>query len=494
MVQGQAHPPSDSREIPGHRLQEHDRVNRSNSPQTNTRSLTPVRIRGKKSSAQQPAMNVSLKAAVNPPSTPKRGRRLSPAAIPFSPSRKTHHTRRLEKTPLWAPSRLESLPTEVLEVIFLYTVNISLPRASLRLGQKLSSDYVHKELLLRTCSSQRVDDDDLFRTEKERRYIQRENKERANLQSLVLRQKWLTLDFLRRWIPDYMASTLLRELTTHKLHWLDPGGPLVTYDLEPIVRTYIADITTRSLSREIDSGLDHYFEEQWTETSPANRKVILGLSPQEGLMTLHMHNLAAPLPSTFNDLKPTTFYTRFRILSLSPQAQIPVRLLRGPWSSSKIELLELLVRGNASIDWIATTAGEVAENGFLDAIYEGNARALRALCVCTNDTTPGERKDAGYNVIPTRGVGVIPEQKHLLLAVQHGCREDVVETLINAPKSRVDLQQSDLTRLLIAMHGQHHPQTRWLRDRVEVDRTRRLIPDGSRPRSRASDYLGKARV
>lgn len=127
------------------------------------------------------------------------------------------------------------------------------------------------------------------------------------------------------------------------------------------------------------------------------------------------------------------------------------------------------------MDWIHTTAGEVAERGFYDALRENNARALRALCICDNDTTPGERKDATYTTVSSRGVGVIPEQKHLLMAIDQGCQADVVETLLNAPMSECDLQAAEVVQGIYQMEKKGWlARATWLAERRDDDKARKL--------------------
>lgn len=126
------------------------------------------------------------------------------------------------------------------------------------------------------------------------------------------------------------------------------------------------------------------------------------------------------------------------------------------------------------MDWIHTTAGEVAERGFLDALRENNARALRALCVCDN-TKPGERKGATCTLVPSQGVGVIPEQEHLLMAIDQGCKEEVFETLINAPGSKCSLQAPEVIQGIHQMEKKGWlARAAWLAERRDDDWARRM--------------------
>ena len=46
-------------------------------------------------------------------------------------------------------SRLEKLPTELLEKVFLYCFNLDLPRASPVIGGKLSSDHIYMRTMIK---------------------------------------------------------------------------------------------------------------------------------------------------------------------------------------------------------------------------------------------------------------------------------------------------------------------------------------------------------
>ncbi|KAF2465839.1 uncharacterized protein BDR25DRAFT_306359 [Lindgomyces ingoldianus] len=96
-------------------------------------TLTPVRIRGKK---RKPApRNLSsiqpLLKHFHPSSLKSKPPKPKPTAVPVMPT-------------------LQSLPQELLEIIFLYSMNISLPRASPSLGRLLSSKSICMEYCMRS--------------------------------------------------------------------------------------------------------------------------------------------------------------------------------------------------------------------------------------------------------------------------------------------------------------------------------------------------------
>jgi hypothetical protein len=60
---------------------------------------------------------------------------------------------------------------------------------------------------------------------------------------------------------------------------------------------------------------------------------------------------------------------------------VPEKVLHGPWSTQKANLLYVLVSLNGEIDWAGSLSGETAKSGMREAIKEGNEHAVAALAV-----------------------------------------------------------------------------------------------------------------
>lgn len=128
-------------------------------------------------------------------------------------------------------SILESLPVELIEKIFLYSLNVNLPRASVMLNSALSSERIYRVLILLAFW-----DDEGGRAELEESgewhgskdgaiipnilrpldYIPLTFAERAALQSTVLQCRWCTLHRVLDLLPDLMNLTIQR-------HWVNSG-------------------------------------------------------------------------------------------------------------------------------------------------------------------------------------------------------------------------------------------------------------------------------
>ena len=420
---------------------------------------TPIRIRGKRASARTLHSTHNL--------DPKGKRPLSPTSRSSAPAAKLprHNPDPPQRTTCTRSlSYLERLPVELLEVIFFYSLNPGLPQASIALGQKLYSTRVKSQLVLRTLSSPNSFEypcavSDIFLT----------LQEQAKAQSAILRLRWMTLPFFRQLIPDYIVHTIIRELGARRLRWMG-DGPIVTKESEPVIRQFLEDNAARfDHTGTKHFGLPAYWETKWHETS-ANQEIILGIGLRDGLVTLREREPT----STDTQVSPGSPYahesphfSKWRLFNGIEGCQIPSKLLRGPWTSEKCEFLELVIRGNASVDRVNSTTGEIAELGFWEAISEHNARAVRALVArigprdrrpedtertlysttrpgCANETVSGYR-DSMYREDPVRkGVGIVPRQEHLRKVLEEGGEVDVLEALLGAAEVGFDLESEDV--------------------------------------------------
>jgi hypothetical protein len=91
-------------------------------------------------------------------------------------------------------SRLESLPVELVEIIFFYDLNINLPRASPLLAAKLSSERIYRTLIILAFG-----------------YCDHKIKPSvASLQSAIVGCRWLTSERIRACSPELLQLVLRR--------------------------------------------------------------------------------------------------------------------------------------------------------------------------------------------------------------------------------------------------------------------------------------------
>ncbi|KAL2042623.1 hypothetical protein N7G274_004382 [Stereocaulon virgatum] len=393
---------------------------------------TPIKIRGKKKlPARKTGAGQSTQSTQSTLTTltsdPKGKLSISDISESFGPptklARQTESKLQL-KVFAKCSSRLELLPTELLEFVFFYCLNISLPRASPAIGQKLASTHVKYRLVL-----QAFDVSKHPISSRENGAGQLTEAEQADTQSAILRQRWMTLPFLRQLIPDFIVKTIVRELGARKLQWMGQG-PAVSRESEHVIRKYLED-NALHFSHTIPKGLPAYLELSWPSEKPLFHQTRLGIELRDGVITL-----LEVVPRNGSPNLALETHT-WRILRCVKGCQIPEKLLHGPWTDEKCDFLELAIRGNAQVDWVTSTSGEVAEQGFMQAIHAHNHRAIRALHARTGSVpqhpnpehyplsfkqihNPDNQRRLDprpiYRDAICRGVGIVPQQKHLRTA------------------------------------------------------------------------------
>ncbi len=331
-------------------------------------------------------------------------------------------------------SRLETLPTELLETIFQQCLNFNLPATSLVISRKLSSKHIKTWLLSNTFWSGWEGG----------RYYElfgmTQPKKLAEFQSSVLRRRWVTLQFLRQSIPDFMIHTLLRELGPKDKNWLRVPGLLSGIDVKKYVESVLP---TEALAQKVYSA-DQYIKVPsyspfrcidctWDEAPPSKCRGKFEFDAIDGCIELTIKDPDA------QDESARDHTTNWHILSCVTGTQIPSKLLHGPWDPEKCDLLSMVLRGNASIDWINTTTGELARQGLFQAIKENNAQAV---------TTLLHRKqfmrDLDIGLTPSevqayQGTGLVADTEMLRFAIRKcACKTAIVAALLDAKEARMD--------------------------------------------------------
>lgn len=312
-------------------------------------------------------------------------------------------------------SRLESLPVELLQAIFLYTLNINLPLASPYLGLALSSEHLYTKLILLAFSGigQRHSEGMLH-----------EDVTSASLQTTIMSRKWFNLDLMRRCQVQFAQEMLERaqsdqawEITSAETTKVGLDGRTTRHSyrlshgcLRRGIVTYQGSIETSVRVAKVNSGWVYWF------------------------------------PSCM---------TRWWV-DRSENVLLPEKLLHGPWTEAKLDLLEMLCRAGAMVDWVNTSTGEIAERGLNDAIMEGNLRAVKLL---TQSPVWITRKLACQNV------GVRIDTRHARLAVQEaGCDLDIIEALLQHPKSTIDLNDRQIVAWAVKLDSEGSIKGRQLLD------------------------------
>lgn len=442
--------------------------------------MTPVKIRGKRTVDPMDSSKHSVNSLLN--LYPRDKRLIPPAShVSIPPAKLPRHTNTHGET-LGRYARfatpLEQLPTELLETIFFYHLNLSLPQASPIIGSKLASRHVKTQLVLKVCSTGRLDT-----YPSEQAALFPAMTDHAEAQSAILRLKWMTLTFIRQLIPDYIAMTLVRELGERRLQWLGKG-PLVTKETESTIRQYLEDNSVRLTKRNQDDS-PMFVHVSWLIENPS-RFIRLAFSLHDGVVTIEerrIHGLEKP--EQFVRLS-SAERRQWRILCGINGCRVPGKLLHGPWTPEKCDFLEMVIRANATVDWVGTTGGEIAGKGLMHALQERNARAVTLLVTRAGLGNPQglwgspysflssdiQMLDSGpwprevvfqANAFEVRGVGVVPRTKHLRTAVlEAGCMPDIVLSLLKAEDVDIDVEDRAILDWAVEKRLQGDKRGPWL--------------------------------
>jgi hypothetical protein len=195
---------------------------------------------------------------------------------------------------------LQGLPQELLEMVFLYSMNLALPQCSPTLGRKLSSQAVIMEFTMRS----------FFHTvDHWTNHRDRVKTSDPKMQSDLLACRFFTWDFFLRYVE----------------------------------RAHDAMIELRGKA--------------WEKTG-----------------------VEVPGVREFDGLWPFQF-SKITYLGFAEGFYIPEKVLHGPWTKDKANLLYVLVSLNGEVDWAGSLSGETAKIGMREAIRNGNEHAVAALAV-----------------------------------------------------------------------------------------------------------------
>ena len=347
------------------------------------------------------------------------------------------------------PSKLECLPTEIIESIFLYSRNIDLPRASLALGRILSSTGF-KHLVLRAFLVDPYFHNDL-------------SHETGKLQSALLRCRWVDeamfthalhqvrllklTDFFQNLLPSYMAE--IQDVSPHNA-LLGPGCP-------------VADTSTATIAQFVESmnsKSGRGEQGRWEWVSQTNQKVILTMPAYSGKAVCHCDVAdkdAWPGPvSTIFDFR------------LAYRCQIPSKALHGPcpWPEAKLDFLHALMSARAGLDWETSNNAEVAEMSLREAIVQGNTPLLHVL-LCLPDVGLSNPYDVFSSWSYETSITVT--QEHLRLAIfEGGCNTKIIDMLLYRGRDcGLRLDDDDMVDLATAKNEEGDERGRWLLHKIK---------------------------
>ncbi|CZR51543.1 uncharacterized protein PAC_01420 [Phialocephala subalpina] len=315
--------------------------------------LTAIKVHGKKKRDCGKAAVADRKLLKRPSGRPfklsDQNEETHVSAISEPPSKKSKKRTMKNLKSRRKMSDLEKLPTEILETVFLFCLNLDLPKASPIIAAKLSSQIVYNKTILTAFGPtwERWHG-------RERNWLQKRNtqpgdfEEDPALQSAVLRCRWATLPIIMdakdNWIQRFAKDRPFKPA------WFDiksnappedfeehdtPQDPTEEHDEPQMTAQEYLDADFKGFSDLILSERDGGW--LWDECSwDRNSDVTEGI-------------------------------------------EMPQSLLSGPWDEDMLKYLFWLRKSGAGIDWLSSTSGEVGLEGMKKAILFGDIRAIHLL-------------------------------------------------------------------------------------------------------------------
>ena len=370
-------------------------------------------------------------------------------------------------------SQLERLPNELIQMIFLQSLNLNLPRASPTLGVNLSSSHIKMLLVTKAFSS---DSQYCLENSADLLDILHSKQEIAKLQTAILGLKWMTLEFLRQHIRIFFIKTILSRFLELNLDWRNGLKPTEATVKDLVDQAYGCTV----LGREGGFlGLKGY---AWDIGNDVQVTLEMGL--RDGLVMLQV-------TTANHDCECVTINRyRWRLLLCLENCQIPNKLLHGPWTDAKCDFLEIVTRNGASIDWLNTTSGEVADLGLMEALLEPKPRVVellvarpkgsgrygseyfdRTVRINQRYVTPRTPKETDTDLSMkvcrmkyTRfTVGMTPRTEHLRVAVLQGVfNQRIVSHLLLAKDSEINLLDLEVGGWALRNKNSGNKMGRWL--------------------------------
>lgn len=351
---------------------------------------------------------------------------------------------------------IERLPTEILEIIFFNCLSLSLPQASLTLGSTLSSFYVKArlfEMVFSRSIHKMSHADELEHIFNRAEYW---TQDVASLQNELLKLRWVTVDFFRRYLPFWLEKTIgalpedmvlpifiqkprLGPSRGEVPRWEDKRPPhSITSSgdrREAFARLFrkeikLVDVMARFKDHTAaEINIVEYRELDWrlvdSDELPIMERTYRWATGNKNI-----------------ERDPETR----RILRCLQGCYIPAKHLGGPWTKDRCHLVHMLSSAGAKINVEDPTNREIATQGFFAALKKRDLRILRHLL---RSLSPG------------------PE--HLAYAVVClGCPKKIVKTMISRLRAEgCVIYEATLFEWADQKEAEGNRRGRWLLDTLD---------------------------
>ena len=337
----------------------------------NPSTFTPVRVRGKKRrDMDESSTQTSLPSKLRTRGHPRKAH--SDSLHSRSPTSQLGEMRDVQGerilTKNLAVSRLEQLPTELLQEIFLLSTNCHLPTASLHLRNALSSFQVKYLFLIHVFSDKPTTSHPISH---------------AMLESAVLRKKFMTYRFIRDCQRIYMKLSAIKLFRKVAMNSSRIVQDVAIKDIEKAFDLYFCH---SSWYRKIKSQVLAHPEEPWDGDGRFKWKgegdthFEFELSRDGGHLQIRSSKTEhGGSISDEPDAHESLDIHDISLLERLHNCKLPEKLLHGPWTQEKGDFLMYLLNAGVRLDWLYSIGGEVATVGLEDAIRECCLPAVMAL-------------------------------------------------------------------------------------------------------------------
>ncbi|CAI7646212.1 unnamed protein product [Penicillium glandicola] len=231
-------------------------------------------------------------------------------------------------------SRLESLPVEILQLIFLHSLEVNLPRASPRLSQALSAPLLYTWLIRLAFSSPNPGSREGFFTPDflppPLDFWALSWKDRQKLQTDLLACRWCTLPLFRRCQREYVAHTIRRKCADLVFH---PDDQAVLSNLDPCFENLEA-CDWGILGRRGKGDLVIPAQLEQTSRTSSSRTI-------DRKLAIWFHFGAVQVRETNEIYHENDLFRLPCSVAIGP-GRIPDKVLRSPWSDAQFQFLRLL--------------------------------------------------------------------------------------------------------------------------------------------------------
>ncbi|MCJ1393762.1 hypothetical protein MMC18_006638 [Xylographa bjoerkii] len=335
-------------------------------------------------------------------------------------------------------SRLGSLPLEVLQRIGIFMLrdhtNLSfhdLLKASPELCSRLNTSTIKQELVLKVLFDEPATWQQFYRT------LGLDQAAFYRFVTTTTDQKWFTFAAYKTFMADYFKKEAVFKYEA----WILKHG----IEYEGCVREKVSQMVTnafRNLKLSPD-GMNRSYSRRIHVSKAAEHENTLKINFCPGSLWMKVEEHSRTRTVELDTETRTDHHGQLR------RCSIPRKLLIGPWTKEKLDLLQLL-RHRGMI--IATNDRSVADRGLMDAIRSNDLRAMKTLLPPMADwhvPVPKALKPVPASPRvpkPLCHLDITPLKGHLTSAVfDMGCNPEIVERILFASRYECDLSPKTWT-------------------------------------------------